>query len=127
MRRFGVFLGLALLTAPLWAQVGQVTLGWVPATTYTDGSPLTLARQDIYRGENGGPLLLLTSVGPGLAAYVDPALFNADYCYHVVSVDGAAVVSAPSNQACKSVAIPGNATPPPAGVIPNPPTALVAQ
>ena len=121
MTRFGAFLAglvLALALGQAWAQTGSSTLNWLPATTYSDGSPLTLDRQDIYRGPAVGSLLLLTTVGPGIATYVDSGLFNGTYCYAVTSVDANGLESAFSNVACKSIADTGNIP------IPNAPTNL---
>lgn len=110
-------------------------LSWIPATTYTDNSPMQLGQQRIYAARTdelacGAPppiTALLATVSAGIATYVDSGLWNGTYYYAATSVDIFGSESVQSNAACKRVSITGNWQPPPAGVAPNPPSNLQVQ
>lgn len=110
---------------------GQTTLSWVPATTYTDGSALTLANQRVYYSvvsgacnnlPNGGAVECLSAgdVSPALSGSVVTGLLNGTYFFWVTQLDAVGVESMASNEASWTVDIPGNV------LTPSPATGLTA-
>ena len=143
MRRFLRFVLGFLVLSPLvfvYAQPpgqGSATLTWTPASTYTNGSAMTLAAQNIYMTTvqgacvtsilqpNAGPACQLrATVGAGISSYVVDGLFNGTWYFTADSVDDIGNTSFSSNEASKLINIVGNLPP---GVRPNPPGNLAAQ
>ncbi len=99
--------------------VGTATVTWVNPTTYTDGTALTLASVNVYRGTSAaGPWTKIGTVTEGstlITSYTDTsAPAGSTVYYYVTAVDGSGSESAPSNTASKAIALP----------TPNAPTGL---
>lgn len=111
---------IAALLASAAAFAGTETLSWTNPTLYTDGSALTLASINVYRGTSAtGPWTKIGSVAESSATpittYTDAtAVAGTTEYYYVTALDAAGNESAPSNIASKAI--------PPA--TPNAPTGL---
>ncbi len=136
MKRVLVFIAGLLVVGVALAQTGSALLTWVPSSTYTNGAPMQTGEQRLYVERTNetqcgaGPATWpnqLATLTAGIASYQHSSLWNGAYYYIATVVDIFGTESAASNMACKVVNISGNWEPPPQGVIPNPPTNLVAQ
>ena len=120
MKKFHLLLAIYGLSAASLALAGTATLTWTNPTAYTDGSALTLASVNVYRGTSAsGPWTKIGSVAESAATpittYTDAtAVAGTTEFYYVTALDAAGNESAPSNTASKAI--------PPA--TPNSPTGL---
>ena len=116
---------------------GSSTLTWIPATLYTNGTPMQLGSQRLFLARTfesacsaaAPPTVFdpLATVSAGIATYIHDSLWNGTYYYTAVSVDIFGNTSVNSNVACKRINIAGNWEAPPEGVRPSPPQNLQVQ
>ncbi len=103
---------LAALLASAAAFAGTATLSWTNPTAYTDGSALTLASVNVYRGTSAtGPWTKIGSVaesaGSPITTWTDAtAVAGTTEYYYVTALDAAGNESAPSNIASKAIPAP---------------------
>ena len=112
-----ILYALCALLAASFAFAGTATLTWTNPTTNTDGSALTLASVNVYRGTSAtGPWSNIGSVkAADPATYTDTtATDGATEYYYVTAVGSDGNESAPSSIVSKAIP----------SAVPNPPSGL---
>jgi len=82
---------------------GSAMLSWMPPTSYTDGSPLTLAGYRVRWGTSQGSYPNAVSISGGLSSYVVTQLTPGTWYFVVTAYDQAQIESVFSNMATKVV------------------------
>jgi hypothetical protein len=82
---------------------GAATLTWTPPTTYTDGSPLTVAGYKVHWGMSPGQYPNTKSLPAGVASDVITPLGSGTWYFVVTALDSGNVESAFSNMAQKTL------------------------
>lgn len=96
-------------TSPAWTvQVvgtasGAATLTWTPPTTYTDGSPLTVAGYKVYWGTSPGNYPNVKTLPSGVASDVVSPLASGTWYFVVTALDSRNLESSFSNMAQKTL------------------------
>jgi fibronectin type 3 domain-containing protein len=97
-------LTLALFFCVSMAWAGTVNLTWTNPTTRTDGSPVTVAQNKVYRGATCATQTVIATI-PVATAYVDTTAPAGTPCYAVTALDAAGLESAKSTPATATVPV----------------------
>jgi hypothetical protein len=93
----------APVTVTVTAANGTADLSWTAPTTNEDGSPLTLASFNIYKGPSSTNLQKIDSVGAAQTTYTANSLPVGTHCFAVTAVSDTGAESVFSNVACKTI------------------------
>jgi trimeric autotransporter adhesin len=91
------------VTVTVLAANGTADLSWIAPTTNEDGSPLTLASFNVYKGTSPSNLQKITSVGAGQTAFTVTGLAAGTYYFAVTAVSNTGAESTFSNVGNKTI------------------------
>ncbi len=91
------------VTVTVQAANGTADLTWVAPSTNEDGSALTLASFNIYKGSSQSNLQKIDSVAATQTDYTANGLPVGTHCFAVTAVSDTGAESVPSNVACKDI------------------------